>query len=78
MGHGCTLTRQMFESSGSADNRPLHGRGLVDCRKLHCQLTDLGALCGSGEEEGFAGLTFLVGSANGLESGEREGPLAPP
>ena len=59
------------ESSGSADNHPLHGRVLANCRKLHRQLTDLGALCGSGKEEGFAGPTFLVGSANGLESGER-------
>ncbi len=48
----------------SGDDYPLYGRTLTDCGKFHRKLTNLGTFCGSGAEEGFADLTFLVGSAN--------------
>jgi hypothetical protein len=50
---------------------------LTDCGKFHHKLTNLGTLCGSGAEEGFADLTLLVESANGLGLGKGEGPSAP-
>ena len=50
--------------SRSGVDYPLYGRTLIDCGKFHCKLTNLGTLCGSGAEEGFANLTFLVRSAN--------------
>ena len=40
--------------SRSAYNRPLYGRLYAVCSKLHRELTDLGTLCGSSENEGFA------------------------
>ncbi len=63
--------------SRSAYNRSLYGLALADCSEFHCESTDLGTLCGSSEEEGFANPTFLVGSADGFEFGKREG-YAPP
>jgi hypothetical protein len=59
--------------SRSAYNCPLYGHALAECSKFHCELTNLGTLCGSSEEEGFADLTILVESADGFGFGEREG-----
>ncbi len=69
-----------FGGSRSADNRPLYGRALADRRNFFPESTDLGTLCGSGEEEGFADPTFLVGSVDGFGFGEGEGdsPCAGP
>jgi hypothetical protein len=64
-----------FGGSRSADNRPLYGRASADRHKFHRKLADLGTLCGSGEEEGFAGPTFLVGSADGLDLAKERGLL---
>jgi hypothetical protein len=63
--------------SRSGDDYPLYGCTLTDCGKFHRKSTNLGTLCGSGAEEGFANSTFLVGSANGLGLGKGEGPSAP-
>ncbi len=63
--------------SWSGDNYPLYGRTATDCGEFHCKSTNLGTLCGSGAEEGFADSTFLVGSADGLGLGKGEGPSAP-
>ena len=62
--------------SRSADNRPLYGRASADRRKFYRKSTDLGTLCGSGEEKGFADPTFLVGPADGFGFGEGAG-IAP-
>jgi hypothetical protein len=62
--------------SRSEDDHPLHGHSSTNCSKFHHKLTNLGNLCGSGAEEGFANPTFLVGSANGLGLGKGEGPTA--
>ncbi len=63
--------------SRSENDHSLHGRLLTNCSKFHCKSTNLGTLCRSGVEEGFADLTFLVGSADGLGLGKGEGPTAP-
>jgi hypothetical protein len=63
--------------SRSGDGYLLYGRMSTDCGKFHRKSTNLGTLCGSGAEEGFANSTFLVGSADGLGLGKGEGPLAP-
>ena len=65
-----------FGGSRSADNLPLYGRASADRRKFYRKSTNLGTLCGSGEEEGFPDPTFLVGSADGFGFGEGAG-IAP-
>ena len=71
---------ECFGGSRSANNLPLYGRASADRRKFHRKSTDLGTLCGRGEEEGFADLTFLVGSADGFGFGKGAGnaPCAGP
>jgi hypothetical protein len=63
--------------SRSEGDHPLYGRSLTNSGKFHRKSTNLGTLCGSGAEKGFADPTFLVGSANGLGLGKGEGPTAP-
>ncbi len=63
--------------SQSGDDYPLYGRALTNCGKFHHKPTNLGTLCRSGAEEGFADSTFLVGSDDGLGLGKGEGPFAP-
>jgi hypothetical protein len=63
--------------SRSEDDHPLHGRLSTNCSKFHRKSTNLGTLCGSNVEEGYADPTFLVGSANELGLGKGEGPRAP-
>ncbi len=59
------------------NNCPLRGCAFPNHHKLHRQLTNISALCGSSEEEGFTSLAILVGPANQLGLGAEGGPLAP-
>ena len=62
-----------FGGSRSADNRPLYGRASADRRKFYRKSTDLGTLCGSSEEEGFADPTFFGGISRWIWIWQRSG-----
>ncbi len=64
-------------SSGPGNDFPLYGCLSADRRKLYSESTDLRTLCRSSAEERFAGLTFLVGSTDGLGFSKGEVPSAP-